>query len=81
MRSALLRHTLALLATLAALLVSACSRRDTPSTNSSSASPSPTIANTLHVGIGGEPSELDPHIINAPPDYQADPTPSSKASR
>jgi hypothetical protein len=82
MRSTLLRHTLALLATLAALLVSACSRRDTPSTNSSSASPSPTTsstasstpsaaAHTLHASIGGEPSELDPHIINAPPDYQA----------
>ncbi len=25
---------------------------------------------TLHVGIGGEPSELDPHVINAPPDYR-----------
>lgn len=25
---------------------------------------------TLHVGIGGEPGELDPHVINAAPDYQ-----------
>lgn len=25
---------------------------------------------TLHVGIDGEPSELDPHVINAPPDFQ-----------
>ncbi|GAB5560448.1 MAG: peptide ABC transporter substrate-binding protein [Synoicihabitans sp.] len=25
---------------------------------------------TLHVGSPGEPSELDPHIINAPPDFR-----------
>jgi oligopeptide transport system substrate-binding protein len=29
-----------------------------------------TRTGTLHVGIGGEPSELDPHVINAPPDYR-----------
>lgn len=62
-----------LLATLA--LLTACSRRDT-STSPSSTTSSPSFAasaaaNTLHVSIGGEPSELDPHIINAPPDYHA----------
>jgi len=25
---------------------------------------------TLHVGNAGEPGELDPHVINSPPDYQ-----------
>lgn len=61
-----------LLAALA--ILSACSRRDAPAPSSSSSSPSSsasTNAQTLHVGIGGEPGELDPHIINAPPDYQA----------
>ena len=54
-----------LLATLVTLL-SACSRRDATSPAAFSST-----AQTLHASIGGEPSELDPHIINAPPDYQA----------
>ena len=28
---------------------------------------------TLHVAIPGEPSELDPHVINAPPDFRVVP--------
>lgn len=45
------------------LIVSGCGRRSTAVADA-------TRTGTLHVGIGGEPSELDPHVINAPPDYR-----------
>ncbi len=45
-------------------LLSACGRRE-------SATTSTTPTQALHVGLGGEPSEFDPHIINAPPDFRA----------
>ncbi len=48
---------------LLALLGSGCGRRTTPVSEGNR-------SQTLHVGTGGEPSELDPHLINAPPDYR-----------
>ncbi len=52
-----------LLAALLVLTLTACGRRESRVAEGNRTA-------TLHVGIGGEPSGLDPHIINAPPDYR-----------
>ncbi|MBI4626698.1 MAG: peptide ABC transporter substrate-binding protein [Verrucomicrobia bacterium] len=57
------RHILAITALLVGLISAGCARRET-----AVAAGNRTL--TLHVGTGGEPSELDPHLINAAPDYQ-----------
>ncbi|MCX6951831.1 MAG: peptide ABC transporter substrate-binding protein [Verrucomicrobia bacterium] len=59
-RAALLLALLGLLS----VFTSACARRE-------STTAAADRTQTLHVGIGGEPSELDPHLINAPPDFRA----------
>lgn len=57
-------HSASLTVLLAAvILATGCGRRST-SVSEKDGSP------VLHVGTGGEPSELDPHVINAPPDYR-----------
>jgi oligopeptide transport system substrate-binding protein len=51
---------------LALLLWAGCGRRETPVEAG-------VRTQTLYVAIPGEPSELDPHIINAPPDFRVAP--------
>ncbi len=55
-------HFVALALVFSALLAAGCGRRSTLVADGNR-------SQTLHVGSGGEPSELDPHLINAPPDY------------
>lgn len=57
------RQIIVPLLALLALLGPGCGRRTTPVSEGNR-------SQTLHVGTGGEPSELDPHLINAPPDYR-----------
>lgn len=47
----------------AGLLLSGCGSRETPAEAG-------VTTQTLHVASVGEPSELDPHVINAPPDFK-----------
>ncbi len=46
-----------------ALLLSGCAKREPVVVSAAR-------AGILHAGINGEPSELDPHVINAPPDFR-----------
>ncbi len=52
-----------LLAVIGATFVAGCAPRETPVDTG-------IASQTLHVANVGEPSELDPHIINAPPDFK-----------
>ena len=46
-----------------AAALAGCGQRETPVEAA-------VATQTLHVGSAGEPSELDPHVINAPPDFK-----------
>lgn len=52
-----------LAATVLALLSAGCGRRENAVIEGNR-------TQTLHIGTGGEPSELDPHLINSPPDFR-----------
>lgn len=58
-----MKNSVLLLIALVACATTACSRRE-------SVVAAGDRTQTLHVSIGGEPSELDPHVINAPPDFR-----------
>ncbi len=47
----------------AAVLLSGCAKREPVAVSAAR-------AGILHAGLSGEPSELDPHVINAPPDFR-----------
>ncbi len=61
--SAFHRRSILALGCLVTLLLAACGRRE-------SVADAAIATQTLHVASSGEPSELDPHIINAPPDFK-----------
>jgi oligopeptide transport system substrate-binding protein len=63
-RRRLLATSTATLFSACLVFLAACSRRE-PATAAADR------AQAFHLGLGGEPGELDPHVIIAPPDYQA----------